>query len=175
MNRNSRFDFPKSWLILSLISKIKCITKAHACNRFEFLSAMNMNQKWSMDLDELGSLPDNYDGENSSAMLPGVVDNCKFVLDRTRDYIAYLEEIYPMPYGTICMEWKMPDGYVNAQISPDYMTFYHDRGVGNPYSTLEKSPFDNERVALLLRELSLYLPSCDSCSPVIGISRRQRF
>lgn len=110
-------------------------------------------KQWEEEIDDIVALPDDWDEEGSSAILPGTADNCKSVLKDTAVFVKYLDTIYPTPFGTICIEWKLPDGFLNVELSGKSMAFYHDFGFDKAPVTFEKAPFSKDGVKLLLNEM----------------------
>lgn len=85
-----------------------------------------VTQRWMATVDELASMPDNWDGEGAKAVPGEIADNARMVIEATRDNIDCLDDIYPTELGTLCMQWKSTGGSdrVNAEIGRTRMAFY---------------------------------------------------
>lgn len=114
---------------------------------------MLLMKQWEKEIDNIAALPDDWDKEGSSAILPGTTDNCKSVLKDTAVFVKYLDTIYTTPFGTVCIEWKLPDGFLNVELSGKSMAFYHDFGFDKTPVTFEKAPFSKDGVMLILNEM----------------------
>lgn len=85
-----------------------------------------IRKTWNNELDEIASLGEDWDGEGSAAVQPEAVDFIKSRILGSNDFsLDKLSEMYPTPFGSICLEWTVRDGYVNAEIASTGMAFFH--------------------------------------------------
>lgn len=101
-------------------------------------------EKWNAELDELAMLEEDWDGEGSAAVQPQAVINCRDILRQTSSALRNLEEIYPTPFGSICVEWSYGDHYVNAEIASSGMAFFHKYANRNEAYIHEFSPLSDK-------------------------------
>lgn len=120
----------------------------------DFLFKNALLEKWNAELDELTILEEDWDGEGSAAVQPQAVRNCRDILHLTSFALSELQEIYPTPFGSICMEWSHGDGYVNAEIASSGMAFFHKYGNRNEAYLHEFSPLSDEILNDLKANLS---------------------
>lgn len=109
---------------------------------------------WNSELDELALLEDDWDGENSAAVQPEAISLCRSILDDTYFSVGLLKEIYPTPFGSICMEWSVGKGYVNAEIASTGIAFFHNFGDTSPKYIREFAPVSSEIIEDLKANLS---------------------
>lgn len=112
-----------------------------------------LNQ-WNCELNELAQLVDNWDGENSAAVQPDAVKICRDILENTSSSIGSLQEIYPTPFGSICMEWSVKKGYVNAEIASTGIAFFHNFGNSSEKYIRKFAPVSKEIIEDLKANLS---------------------
>lgn len=109
---------------------------------------------WNCELNELALLGDDWDGENSAAVQPDAVKICRDILENTSSSIGSLHEIYPTPFGSICMEWSVGKGYVNAEIASTGIAFFHNFGDPAKKYIREFAPVSDEIIEDLKANLS---------------------
>ena len=111
-------------------------------------------EKWNSELDELALLEDDWDGENSAATQPDAIALCRDIIETTSFAIGSLKEIYPTPFGSICMEWSAKEGYVNAEIASTSIAFFHNFGNSSEKYIREFAPVSKEIIEDLKANLS---------------------
>lgn len=114
----------------------------------------SIKERWNCELDELAILDDDWDGENSAAIQPDAVTRCRHILDETGFAIENLSELYPTPFGSICMEWSVGNGYVNAEVASTGIAFFHNYGNNSEKYICEFNSAFDETINILKNHLS---------------------
>lgn len=79
------------------------------------------------ELDDLSYLENDWDGEGAKPISPETIETVKEILNQTPSIHNLVEDIYPTPIGSLCMEWKSNKTTINAEIMGNSITFYLDR------------------------------------------------
>lgn len=120
----------------------------------EKIHIQDATTKWLKELDEIAKIEENWDGEGASAVQSGAVKNCRLIIDFTIKAINKLEEIYPTPFGSLCMEWTLTNGYLNAEVSMNGIGFFRKYTNGESNINFEFAPLDDKALTELSNLLS---------------------
>ena len=120
----------------------------------EAIRIQDAADKWLNELDEIATLEEDWDGEGASAVQSGAVENCRLIINNTLKAIKKLEEIYPTPFGSLCMEWTLTNGYLNAEVSMNGIGFFRKYTNGQSNINFEFAPLEDKVMTELSHLLS---------------------
>jgi len=113
-----------------------------------------MAEEWDREISELAELGDDWDAEGAAAVQPEAVQLCRDIISETQSALSSLTEIYPTPFGSLCMEWKIGPGYVNAEVSAAGISFFHNYRNGYEKYIRELGPASAEAISDLKTHLA---------------------
>lgn len=111
-----------------------------------------MNQ-WVSEMETFADYGANWDGEGADPISLQTIENGKLILDETISSIRKIESIYPTPFGSICIEWKVAGGYINAEFNDSKIAFYDDRREIGIFESWDSTPFNNDSINTLVTRL----------------------
>lgn len=91
--------------------------------------AVKLDPQIEEELAEFYDYDENWDGEGASKVQEATIDNCREVLKMVAFANEYFDDMFATELGTICLQWykKETDTLINAEISPNKLSFYYDR------------------------------------------------
>lgn len=116
--------------------------------------AETLFNKWVTEIEELGTLERDWDGENAPPVYKDAISNCRGLLSQAMSSIFNLMEVYPTTFGTICLEWRNNANYrLNLEMGKTLMGFYLDSPKEEEIYAMESSPINKKNTDILLQNL----------------------
>ena len=74
-------------------------------------------------LEQLGSLPANWDGEDANPIHPQTLNNCRSIIPVAVGILPK-PEVDPNPNGTISFEWETPEGFAHLEVGRTFFAVF---------------------------------------------------
>lgn len=98
---------------------------------------------------EMATFDDDWDGEGARAISPAALENARNIMDKTHAFKSKLQEIYPTPFGSVCLEWNFNGVFINAEVGANVLAFYKDSGNDTDIHH-ERNAISNETIEELI-------------------------